>query len=151
MMSKESINKKSWEDEYSISFDEVDTKNEAFVPVLWSFMQETAWHHADHLRLGYSDLKELQYFWVLSRLSIQMAEYPRWGDQIRVKTWLAGIGRLFALRHFSLANSKGKVIGTAKSAWLVLDLKNRKPQRIGPVFKHIQHLLEDHLPAEEPE
>jgi len=151
MMSKESINKKSWEDEYSISFDEVDTKNEGFVPVLWSFMQETAWHHADHLRLGYSDLKEHQYFWVLSRLSIQMEEYPQWGDQIKVKTWLAGIGRLFALRHFSLADSKGKVIGTAKSAWLVLDLKNRKPQRIGPVFKHIQHLLEDHLPAEEPE
>ena len=41
--------KKSWEDEYSISFYEVDTKNEAFLPVLWSFMQETAWHHADHL------------------------------------------------------------------------------------------------------
>jgi acyl-ACP thioesterase len=151
MMSKESIHKKSWEDEYLISFDEVDTKNEAFLPVLWSFMQETAWHHADHLRLGYSDLKELQYFWVLSRLSIQMAEYPRWGDQMRVKTWLAGVGRLFALRHFSVADSKGKIIGTAKSAWLVLDLKNRKPQRIEPVFKHIQHLLEDHLPAEGPE
>jgi acyl-ACP thioesterase len=151
MMSKESIHKKSWEDEYPISFDEVDTKNETFLPVLWSFMQETAWHHADHLRLGYSDLKELQYFWVLSRLSIQMAKYPRWGDQIRVKTWLAGVGRLFALRHFSITDSKGKIIGTAKSAWLVLDLKNRKPQRIEPVFKHIQHLLEDHLPAEEPE
>ncbi len=150
-MSKESINKKSWEDDYSISFYEVDTKNEAFLPVLWSFMQETAWHHADHLRLGYSDLAEHQYFWVLSRLSIEMKEYPRWGDRIRVKTWLTGVGRLFALRHFSIADSMAEIIGTAKSAWLVLDLKNRKPQRIAPVFKHIQHLLGDHSVAEEPE
>ena len=150
-MSEEPINQKSWEDEYSISFYEVDTKNEVFLPVLWSFMQETAWHHADHLRLGYSDLKEHQYFWVLSRLSIQMENYPRWGDQIRVKTWLAGVGRLFALRHFSVADSKGKIIGTAKSAWLVLDLKNHKPQRIEPVFKHIQHLLGEHSVADEPE
>jgi medium-chain acyl-[acyl-carrier-protein] hydrolase len=143
--------KESWEDEYSISFYEVDTKNEVFLPVLWSFMQETAWHHADHLRLGYSDLGERQYFWVLSRLSIQMEEYPRWGDRIKIKTWLTGIGRLFALRHFSIADSKGNLIGTAKSAWLVLDLKSRRPQRIEPVFKHILHLLADLPSTEEPE
>ena len=142
--------KESWEDEYAISFYEVDTKNEAFLPVLWSFMQETAWHHAEHLRLGYSDLMEHQYFWVLSRLSIQMEEYPRWGDRIKVKTWLTGTGRLFALRQFSIADFKGKVIGTAKSAWLVLDLKSRKPQKIEPVFKHIEHLFDGLPPAEEP-
>ncbi len=143
--------KKSWEDEYSIPFGEVDTKNEVFLPTLWSLMQETAWHHADHLRVGYSDLVEHQYFWVLSRLSIQMEEYPRWGDRIKIKTWLTGMGRLFALRHFSIANSKGDILGTAKSAWLVLDLKSRKPQRIEPIFRHIRHLF-DHLPsAGEPE
>jgi acyl-ACP thioesterase len=148
-MLKDSM-KKSWEDEYAISFYEVDAKNEVFLPVLWSFMQETAWHHADHLRLGYSHLMEQQYFWVLSRLSIQMEGYPRWGDQIRVKTWLTGIGRLFALRQFSIADAKGKVIGSAKSAWLVLDLKSRKPQKIGPVFKHIEHLFDGLPAAEEP-
>jgi acyl-ACP thioesterase len=147
----EAYKEKSWEDEYSISFYEVDTKNEAFLPVLWSLMQETAWHHADHLRLGYSHLMEQQYFWVLSRLSIQMEEYPRWGDEIRIKTWLAGVGRLFALRQFSIAGSKGNIIGTAKSAWLVLDLKSRKPQKIGPVFKHIEHLFDGLPVAEEPE
>jgi hypothetical protein len=56
--------KKSWEDEYLIPFCEVDTKKEVFLPTLWNLMQETAWHHADHLRLGYSD---------------QMEEYPRSG------------------------------------------------------------------------
>jgi acyl-ACP thioesterase len=150
-MSESAPMKANWEDEYSISFYEVDAKNEAFLPVLWGFMQETAWHHADHLRVGYSDLMEQQCFWVLSRLSIQMEEYPRWGDRIRVKTWLTGTGRLFALRHFSIADLTGKILGTAGSAWLVLDLKSRKPQRIEPLFKHLRHLF-DHLPlAEEPE
>ena len=143
--------KKSWEDEYSIPFCEVDTKKEVFLPTLWNFMQETAWHHADHLRLGYSDLADHQYFWVLSRLSVQMDEYPRWGDRIKINTWLTGTGRLFALRNFSIANSEGDILGTAKSAWLVLDLKSRRPQRIEPIFEHIRHLF-DHLPpAEEPE
>jgi medium-chain acyl-[acyl-carrier-protein] hydrolase len=147
----EASKKKSWEDEYSISFYEVDTKNEVFLPVLWTFMQETAWHHADHLEVGYSDLREQNYFWVLSRLSIQMEEYPRWGEQIRVKTWLTGTGRLLAFRQFSITDSKGKVIGAANSAWLVLDLKSRRPQKIGPVFKHIEHLFDGLPAAEEPE
>jgi acyl-ACP thioesterase len=143
--------KASWDDEYSISFYEVDMKNEVFLPVLWSFMQETAWHHADHLRVGYSDLMEQQCFWVLSRLSVWMEEYPRWADRIKIKTWLTGTGRLFALRQFSIADLTGKIFGNARSAWLVLDLKSRKPQKIDPFFRHLRHLF-DHLPpAEEPE
>jgi acyl-ACP thioesterase len=143
--------KKSWEDGYSIPFGEVDTKNEVFLPTLWNLMQETAWHHATHLKVGYSDLAEQKYFWVLSRLSIQMDEYPGWGEKIKVRTWLTGMGRLFVLRHFSIANSKGDILGTAKSAWLVLDLKSRRPQRIEPVFKHLLHLFDDLPSAEEPE
>ena len=114
-------------------------------------MQETAWHHADHLKVGYSDLAEQRYFWVLSRLSIQMEQYPGWDEKIKIRTWLTGMGRLFALRHFSIANSKGDILGTAKSAWLVLDLKSRRPQRIEPVFKHLLHLFDGLPSAEEPE
>jgi medium-chain acyl-[acyl-carrier-protein] hydrolase len=143
--------KKSWEDEYSIPFSEVDTKKEVFLPTLWNFMQETAWHHAGHLQLGYSDLVKHQYFWVLSRLSIKMDEYPRWGDRIKIKTWLRGIGRLFALRNFSIANSKEEILGTANSAWLVLELKSRRPQRIEPIFQHIRHLFDSLPSAEDPE
>ncbi len=143
--------KKCWEDDYSIPFCEVDTKEEVFLPTLWNFMQETAWHHADHLRVGYSDLMEHQNFWVLSRLSIQMNDYPRWGDQIRIKTWLTGTTRLFALRNFSITNSRGDILGKAESAWLVLDLKSRKPQRIEPLFEHLRHLLDSSELADEPE
>lgn len=138
--------KKSWEDGYSVPFGEVDTKNEVFLSHLWNLMQETAWNHATHLKVGYSDLAEQKYFWVLSRLFIQMDEYPGWGEKIKVKTWLTGMGRLFALRNFSITNSKGKIISTARSAWLVLDLKSRRPQRIEPLFKRILPLLD--CPAE---
>jgi len=143
--------KKSWEDEYIIPFCEVDTKESVFLPTLWNLMQETAWHHADHLKVGYSDLTEQKYFWVLSRLSIQMEKYPGWSAKIKIRTWLTGMGRLFALRHFSIANSKGDILGTAKSGWLVLDLKSRRPQRIEPVFKHLLHLFDGLPSAEEPE
>jgi acyl-ACP thioesterase len=80
-----------------------------------------------------------------------MDEYPGWGEKIKVKTWLTGMGRLFALRNFSITNSKDKIISTARSAWLVLDLKSRRPQRIEPLFKRILPLLDCPAEVEEPE
>jgi medium-chain acyl-[acyl-carrier-protein] hydrolase len=61
------------------------------------------------------------------------------------------MGRLFALRNFSIINPKGEIIGTARSAWLVLDLKSRRPQRVEPLFKRILPLLDRPAEAEEPE
>jgi hypothetical protein len=52
-MSESASMKASWEDDYSISFYEVDTKKEVFLPVLWGFMQETAWHHAENTLNGF--------------------------------------------------------------------------------------------------
>jgi len=61
------------------------------------------------------------------------------------------MGLLFALRNFSVINPKGEIIGTAKSAWLVLDLKSRRPQRVEPLFRKILHLLDQEADMEEPE
>jgi len=152
----QSLSKPStWEDTYLVSFYEVDTKNQVFLPSLWKYMQETAWNHAHHIGIGYSDLAQNDYFWILSRLAIEMKEYPKWGDKIQINTWLLGNSRLFALRDFSVVKGDGRVIGGGKSAWVVLDFKNRKPQRIEPFlqglnFRPDQHGVEttlDKLPA----
>ena len=136
--------KKNWEDEYLVSFYEVDAKNRVFLPSLWKYLQETAWNHANHIGIGYSDLARNDHFWVLSRLTIEINAYPGWGDKIRVKTWLSGNSRLFAFRDFSIVQENGRAIGGAKSAWVVLDLNNRKPQRIEPFLEGLNPLPDQH-------
>lgn len=134
----------TWEDAYLVSFYEVDAKNRVFLPSLWKYLQETAWNHANRIGIGYTDLARNDYFWVLSRLAIDMSEYPGWGDKIRVKTWLLESSRLFAFRDFSIVREDGRVIGGAKSAWVVLDFKNRKPQRIEPFLRELAPLQDRH-------
>lgn len=135
---------KTWEDDYLVSFYEVDAKNRVFLPSLWKYLQETAWNHAHRIGIGYSDLARNDHFWVLSRLAIEMNEYPGWGDKIRVKTWLLESSRLFAFRDFSIIKEDGRVIGGAKSAWVVLNLKSRKPQRIEPFLKDLNPIPDQH-------
>lgn len=134
----------TWEDEYLVSFYEVDAKNRVFLTSLWKYLQETAWNHAHHLGIGYSDLARNNQFWVLSRLAIGMDEYPGWGEKVRVSTWLMGSSRLFALRDFSIVREDGRIIGGAKSAWVVLDLKSRKPQRIEPFLERLHPIPDQH-------
>ncbi|MDP2968786.1 MAG: thioesterase [Deltaproteobacteria bacterium] len=135
---------KTWEDAYLVSFYEVDAKNRVFLPSLWKYLQETAWNHANRIGIGYLDLARNNHFWILSRLAIDMDEYPGWGDKIQVKTWLLGSSRLFAFRDFSILREDGRIIGGAKSAWVVLNLKSRKPQRIEPFLKDLSSLSDQH-------
>jgi acyl-ACP thioesterase len=134
----------TWEDEYLVSFYEVDAKKRILLHSLWKYLQETAWNHANRIGIGYSDLARNDHFWVLSRLSIEMNEYPGWGDKVRVKTWLSGNNRLFAFRDFSIFQKSGRVIGGAKSAWVVLDFNNRKPQRMEPFLEGLNSLQNQH-------
>lgn len=139
-MTQDQTRLQMWEDAYLVSFYEVDAKKRVFFPSLWKYLQETAWNHAHRIGIGYSDLAQKGHFWILSRLAIEMKEYPGWGEKIRVRTWLLESSRLFAFRDFSILKEDGKVIGGAKSAWVVLDFKTRKPQRIEPFLKRLTPL-----------
>ena len=124
----------SWTDEYEVHSYESGAGGAAPLPVICRFFQESAWHHARSVKQWYDDLLELGCFWVLSRLTLRMERYPLWGEKITVKTWGSGIDRLFALRDFIVHDGKNEIIGSARSAWLVVKEKTRKPQRLETLF-----------------
>jgi acyl-ACP thioesterase len=118
-----------WQDEYKIHSYEVDTKGQATIPFLCQFMQESAWHHAEHLGVGYAALREKNSAWVLSRQWVAIDTFPRWGDTIQIHTWPTGRERLFWYRDFKILDGQANPIGRATTAWLVIDLTRRRPQR----------------------
>lgn len=129
----------TWTDHYLISSYEVDAAGKASLPTICKFMQETAYNHANHLNFGYVHLKERNQFWVLSRLLITIDRYPRWGETIRLQTWPSGVEGLIAYRDFRVSDEQGEIIGAAGSAWLVLDIEERRLQK-PEVLKGLSHL-----------
>lgn len=142
--------KKTWIDKYTIRSYEVDTQKKATLPALCRFLQESAYHHAHNLELGYVHLREKNQFWVLSRLLIKMDRYPGWGDNIEVHTWPTGVERLFAIRDFKILDESGNRLGAAVSAWLILDGEKRRPQRPDHLENEIGHLTGEPAVAERP-
>ena len=118
-----------WTDEYKIHSYEVDPKGQATIPFLCQFMQESAWNHAEHLGVGFSHLIEKNSAWVLSRQLIAIDLFPKWGDTITIQTWPTGRERLYWYRDFQILDEGDNPIGRATTAWLVIDLSKRRPQR----------------------
>jgi medium-chain acyl-[acyl-carrier-protein] hydrolase len=139
-----------WEDKYRITTYHTGPNSKASLTSLCNFFQETAWQHANYSKLGYYDLKEKGYMWILSRLRVVIYRYPDWNEEIKVLTWPKSAERLFAYRDFEIRSKNDSVLACATSGWLILDVKTRRPQRMSNFlgkmeFLESQNALEDSL------
>ena len=104
----------------------VDAKLRSWI--VFDYLQDAAGRHADLLGVGLKQLRKSDLSWVLSRLRIQMDDFPEYGDTIKISTWPSGFDRLFAYRQYEIASAvTGKRFGVAGSAWLTLNPDNFRP------------------------
>ena len=92
-------------------------------------MQELSEIHAAHLGFSRSSLLENGMMWVLYRLHVVMNEYPTYGDTLVETTWPCAIEGPVFPRHFRFNRPDGTQVGKAITAWVLIDLKTRRPLR----------------------
>lgn len=131
--------KKIWKDEYKIHSYEVDVKGNATLPILCQFMQESAWKHAENMRVGFAHLLNKNLIWVLSRQLIKMQSFPKLGETIQIHTCPKGKDRLFYYRDFRILDEKENAIGGAATVWFAIDVTTRKPQKPDSYFQFPLH------------
>lgn len=115
-----------YQQEFAIHSYETNRFGNASLSSIFNFLIEIAWEHAQKLDWGFDALKSNNYFWVLSRIYIQIEKYPKWQDKIIVETWPTGTESIYAFREYSIKNEAGEVIISASSAWLILDLESKR-------------------------
>ena len=130
-----------WKDAYSVDAFSADWTGLATIQFLCQAMQETAWHHAEHIGFGVEMMAKNNVIWVLTRQQIRMQAFPFWNDKIVVQTWLSDKGKLFLHRDFEILDTQGNLIGSATTAWIAIDLEHRRPVRVSKI-KHDAKLAE---------
>jgi acyl-ACP thioesterase len=118
-----------WKETYPVGFTAVDESGGLTLAAVFDYFQEAAIRHAENLGVGRDPLTALGQGWVLSRLSVLLRRRPRQAEQITVRTWPRGWEKLFALRDFDIQDGAGTPIASARSCWLIVDLKKRRPLR----------------------
>lgn len=117
-----------------IRSDQVDMNSRMKPSALLEDMQEIAGAHAEVLGVGRSMLLDRNLVWVLTRIEVQMARYPLFGETVTIETFPMPNRRWFFPRYFIFRDENGTQIGCAGSLWVLLDVRERKMSRPDPIL-----------------
>ena len=105
-----------------------DFRGKATLPVIGNFILQAATIHAQQRGFGYEAISKDHTAWVLSRISIEMSEYPGYGQDLTIETWIEDVARFFTQRCFRFINQDGKPVGYARTIWAAIDMETRRPK-----------------------
>ncbi|RKQ35619.1 acyl-[acyl-carrier-protein] thioesterase [Oceanobacillus halophilus] len=115
---------------YHIDLRDVDFTKRLKWSTLFSYFQEVASLSAADLGAGIDKLEEKYgVAWILMRIRVEIERMPKWDEQITIETWPQEPGRLEFERDFIVRDQNGESIIRAISAWVIMDLKERKLKR----------------------
>lgn len=86
------------------------------------------------LGCSHQDLADKGAFFVLLRQRIEVMQYPRCADTLRVETWAGEIQRTIFPRFYRYYDEEGQLCATASTLWALCSIDDRKivrPQDVG--------------------
>lgn len=150
-MTSVSGNSPLWTELLRIRSFDVDSTRHATLISLYRYFLDAAWNHAEALGIGFEYLQTQNRFWVLSRLLLEVKDYPLWGSVITLRTWPRLVKTVFAMRDFEILDKDGVRIAAGSSAWLVLDAASKRPQRVNKLAAAMPNLSEHAALGRDPE
>jgi acyl-ACP thioesterase len=86
--------------------------------------------------IAYADLVDAGFegrgAWIVRRTRIRVESFPRFGEDLELRTFCSGIGRFSAERRTSISGERGSVETVAR--WVCLDPERGRPMRFSPDF-----------------
>ena len=100
------------------------------VSSLFSLLTEVSNRHASLLNAGWHQLRERGYFWVITRMRMEINRMPEWTEPVLLRSWVRKSDAATSPRDFELIDANGNVIVAASSVWAILDIEHGRPQRM---------------------
>lgn len=141
-------NLKLYKRELFLTAGECTPQKEMPLPLLVSRLIEVATEHANIWGVGYAKLVEDNQAWVLSRVTVEMNDYPHVNEPYFIQTWVEGYNRYFSERNFEILDSKGNTLGYARTIWLVIDSTAREMVDISNLGYVISNVYDKECPIE---
>jgi len=127
-----------WETIFRIRAFEVDANDRLKVNTILDYFQDAASNDAERLNFGYSSFIPKGLTWVLSWAKFEFVGYPKFMDQVKIQTWGKKQQKLYSIRDYLMFDSNDEIICRGTSAWLLLDLKSKRPKILPQLFPDIK-------------
>nr|GMD18492.1 palmitoyl-acyl carrier protein thioesterase, chloroplastic-like [Ipomoea batatas] len=112
---------------------EVGPDKTATIETILNLLQETALNHvwmsgllSDGFGATHGMMKN-NLIWVVSRMQVQVDNYPIWGEVMEINTWVGASGKNGMRRDWLLTSkATGLVFARATSTWVMMNQKTRR-------------------------
>jgi len=118
-----------WSEQFQVRSFDIGYNDVMRISNLCGYLQEVAGRHAEHLDLGYTNMRKSGLVWVLWRLSIDIRRLPVWGEVFTLETWPLHSERIFYRREY-LVKKGAEILVSGSSYWIPLNLITRRPTRV---------------------
>jgi acyl-ACP thioesterase len=120
---------------YNIKVYEADAKGRANIASIANYFQNSAWKHYKSVEAELGALIPGGSIWMMTRLEIEVAAIPMWGEDITLTTWSRGIEKLIAYRDFIIKNKGGASGAKGTASWAVYGTAQKKIQKLDELAK----------------
>jgi len=127
-----------WETSVRIRAFEVDANDRLKVNTILDYFQDAASNDAERLNFGYSNFVPRGLTWVLSWAKFEFVSYPKFMDEVKIRTWGKKQHKLYSIRDYFMFDFKDEIICRGTSAWLLLDIKSKRPKILPQLFPEIK-------------
>jgi acyl-ACP thioesterase len=145
---KEESMKNYMEQSFNLRYFEMNKHGTASPVTILTLLEETAAEHCHQIGHCLYSLEKKNIGWVLTSGVLDMVRYPRYRENITIRTWLSKLSLVKGHRENVIYDEEEKIIGKAKGSWVFYDIEKRKPI---PIFNEIKMNwgLEQEISAEE--
>ena len=121
---------------YNLRYFEMNKHGVASPTTILTLLEETAAEHCHNIGHDLYSLENQNIGWVLISGTIDMIRYPKYKENITIKTWLSKYTLVKGYRENIIYDGDKKIIGKAKGIWAFYDIQKRKPV---PIFDDIKN------------
>ncbi len=97
-------------------------------------MHDTAIDQIIKLKVSAHELQPLGLGWVLVHQDLIIRQMPSLGQRIEITTYPSGKDRLYTYRDYLAKDLHGRVLATASTTWVLMDIKHRRAATVYPTY-----------------
>ncbi|MCU7494534.1 MAG: acyl-ACP thioesterase [Ignavibacteria bacterium] len=119
-----------YERNYFIHYYDSDLKKRALITSLMRYFEDIAILQSEEASVGLDYYTKNRVAWVLYKWDIEILDYPKFKDTIRVVTCPMAFAKFYAFRSFDIYSSKDEHLVKGGSMWFFVDMNSRRPSTI---------------------
>lgn len=91
------------------------------------YLQDCTLAHSESLGRGVQNVEQTKRAWFLSSWQIEVTRFPKYQEQVTVRTWPHEFKSMYGYRNFDILDNEGRQIVRANSIWIFMDINRMCP------------------------